>query len=213
MSEKVPEFFVVLGPDHAGKSTALEFISASHACHVITPDCGRHTSERALISRLRQDIISEVGAALGITYSADFLTALSQAIVVHMRDQIMRPENDGPVLVDSYYYKILAKCRLAGADGHPMFTWWRTFPQPRRVFYLDIEPRAAWDRAGQGAGIHGLECDGGKVDEAAFNRYQRDLGKLMRDEISHLPVTVIDQRSSVSQTTQAIMEVIADERG
>ncbi len=210
----MPEFFVVLGSDHAGKSTALEFLSQSFPCDVITPDCGQLTPERALISRLRQDIISEVGTALGITYSADFLTALSQAIVVHLRDQIVRTRHDRPVLVDSYYYKILAKCRLAGAGDHPMFTWWRTFPQPRRVVYLDIDPRTAWNRAGRGAGIHHLECHGEQVDEAAFDRYQRDLAKLMRDEIGHLPVTVIDQQhSSVSRTAQAIMEVVADDRG
>ncbi|WP_406513189.1 hypothetical protein OG851_33745 [Streptomyces sp. NBC_00161] len=212
MSKEVPPFFVVLGPDHAGKSTALEYISADRACNVITPDCGRDTSERALISRLRQDIISEVGTALGISYSADFLTALSQAIVVHLRDQVARARDGRPVLVDSYYYKMLAKCRLAGAGDHPMFSWWRTFPRPRHVFYLDIEPGEAWNRAGGGAEIHSLECHDGQVDEASFERYQRDLAKLMRDEISHLPVTVIDQReSSVTRTAQAIMEVITDE--
>lgn len=69
-----------------------------------------------------------------------------------------------------------------------------------------MEPRR-W-----GAEIHSLECHDGQVDEASFERYQRDLAKLMRDEISHLPVTVIDQReSSVTRTAQAIMEVITDE--
>ena len=213
MSKEVPDFFVVLGPDHAGKSTALEFLSAGFPCHVITPDCDQLTPERALLSRLRQDIITEVGTALGVTYSADFLTALAQAIVVHLRDQIVRTRGDRPVLVDSYYYKTLAKCRLAGAGDHPMFTWWRT-SQPRRVVYLDIDPRTAWSRADHGAGIHRLECHGNQVDEAAFDSYQRDLAKLMRDEIGHLPVTVIDQQcSSVPQTAKTIMEVIADERG
>ena len=64
--------------------------------------------------------------------------------MIHLRDRLAHVRDGRPVVVDSYCYKILARCRLAGVGDNPMFDWWRTFPQPTRVRYLDIPPEKAW---------------------------------------------------------------------
>lgn len=48
--------------------------------------------------------------------------------VLHLRDQVSARNTETPALVDSYYHKVLAKCRLAGLEDNPMLGWWRSFP-------------------------------------------------------------------------------------
>ncbi|MFF5638738.1 hypothetical protein [Streptomyces sp. NPDC012825] len=206
-----PGFCVVSGPDHAGKSSALrELISGGLAMPVVSVDKAHLGPGHRLLTRLHRAIVTDVGTALGQAYSPDFLTALSQTLVVYMRDRIQRMGNS-PVLVDSYYYKTLAKCRIAGAGENPMFDWWRSFPQPRRVIYLDVDPATAWQRAQREGTAHHLECYGNNIGRDGFQTYQRDLGKLIREEIAHLPVTTIGEQRSAADTAKAIREVLDDE--
>ena len=194
-------FAVVLGPDFAGKSSAL---AALRGCRVVSTDRRFVAARHEAVSRLR----GVVGRLDG-EYSPDFLAALLQTAVVHLRDEVLRA--DEPLVVDSYYYKILAKCRLAGVQDNPMFDWWRTFPQPARVIYLTVSPDTAWRRSGAGAKLNPLEHHGEHPTRAGFERYQRDLAKLMWEEIRDLPVTVLDERDSSAATAQAIREVLDDE--
>ncbi|MEJ8642015.1 hypothetical protein WKI68_12145 [Streptomyces sp. MS1.HAVA.3] len=115
--------------------------------------------------------------------------------------------------MDSYYYKLLAKCRLAGAGDNPMFDWWRSFPQPRRVVYLEVSPETAWRRSREGARLNRLEHYGDVPDRDAFERYQGDLRKTMREEIRDLPVTVIEEHRDPARTAAEIRKVLAHELG
>jgi thymidylate kinase len=206
--ESAPNFCVLLGPDHAGKSTAVAELAASgFPCHVVSADDDHLTGEHAFVSRLRHGIIADVGAGLGRAYSADFLVSVAQAVVVHLRDQVRRAGTDRPVLVDSYYYKALAKCRLAVGGEHPLFRWWRAFPSPRRVVYLDVDPETAWQRGAGSGGAHRLECSG-SVGRSQFLTYQRDLAKVMREEIGALPVVVVDEQAGPRRTAAVIREVL-----
>ncbi|MGW4891331.1 hypothetical protein ACWEQL_03530 [Kitasatospora sp. NPDC004240] len=205
-----PDFCVVSGPDHAGKSSALrELASGGLQLPIVSVDRAHLGPGHLLLERLHGAIVADVGTALGQAYSADFLTALSQTLVIHMRDRIQRMGGQ-PILVDSYYYKTLAKCRMAGAEN-PMLDWWRSFPQPRRVIYLNVDPAIAWDRARRESSAHPLECYGNSVGREGFETYQRDLGKLIREETAHLPVTVIGEQKSAVHTARAIREVLDDE--
>ncbi|NEB74588.1 hypothetical protein G3I40_04975 [Streptomyces sp. SID14478] len=209
-----PPFCVLLGPDHAGKSTALGHLGrTAPAWRRVSVDTDCLAPEHALIGRLRRAVVEDV-ADRPDAWSPEFLTALVQTAVVHLRDQLLRDDGTRrPAVVDSYYYKFLAKCRLAGAPDTGPLAWWRTFPQPRRVIYLDVSPETAWRRAGRGAGLNALEYYGPYPDREGFDRYQHDLAKVMREEIRSLPVTVIEEHHSPQETADAIREVLAHELG
>ncbi|MFI9272610.1 hypothetical protein ACIGXM_18050 [Kitasatospora sp. NPDC052896] len=146
--------------------------------------------------------------ALGRDYSAEFLAGLLQTAVLHLRDLVLRAGPGDPVLVDSYYYKILAKCRLSGVPDNPMFDWWRSFPQLRRVLFLEVAPETAWQRSGRGAAVNPLEHYGQQVDQPSFETYQADLRELLWEEIQQLPVTVIEPGGDVARTARRVREAM-----
>lgn len=209
---QVPPFCVLLGPDHAGKSTALGRLRrTAPKWRQLSVDDTHLAPEHTLIGRLRRDVVKDV-APRPDAWSAEFLATLVQTAVVHLRDQLLRDAGPGePVVVDSYYYKFLAKCRLAGAPDGPLFAWWRTFPQPRRVIYLDVPPETTWRRSGRGADLNLLEYYGARPEWDGFRRYQTDLAKIMRDEIQSLPVTVVGTHDRPEDTAAAIREVLTHE--
>jgi len=208
------QFHVLLGPDQAGKSTALTALRArAPRVRVLSVDNRFLSPGHELIGRLRGHLMTDVLPGLGTAYSTDFLAALLQTAVLHLRDQLATADGTGPVLLDSYYYKILAKCRLAGVDdNNPMLSWWRTFPQPVGVFYLDVPPETAWLRGSTGSGPNPLEYHGDQPTREGFVSYQEQLGKLMLDEVSGLPVRVIDGTGPVVDTVRILREELADDR-
>jgi thymidylate kinase len=201
-------FQVLLGPDGAGKSSALAQVRASLPhWRAVSTDDEFLGAEHALIGRLRRHVVRDVLPGLGGAYSAEFLASLLQTAVVHLRDEVLRAAGT-PLLMDSYYYKILAKCRLAGIDENPMYEWWRSFPQPARVIYLDVAPETAWRRSGHGARLNPLEHFGDHPGRPGFERYQKGLKKLMLEEVGHLPVTVITEQPDAARTAAAVAEVL-----
>jgi thymidylate kinase len=202
-------FCVLLGPDGAGKSSVMRHLAELlPEWRLVSTDSAFIAPEHTLITRLRRDLQDHLLPGLGTAYSADFLASVLQTAVVHLRDQVHGRDPQVPVLVDSYYYKILAKCRMAGIQDTPMYDWWRTFPRPDRVVYLDVPPSAAWRRRGGGAGLNSLEYDGDDGDLAGFERYQTDLRKLMLEEVRDLPVTELPQQPSVERAAEAVREVL-----
>ncbi|BFV55541.1 hypothetical protein KCMC57_up06450 [Kitasatospora sp. CMC57] len=205
-------FCVLVGPDYAGKSSALSRLRRSDLpWRILSVDDDQLAPEHALLARLRRDVVREVAGRAG-AWSPDFLATMLQTAAVHLRDRLAE-QPATPTVVDSYYYKLLAKARLAGADGSALLGWWRTFPQPRRVLYLDVAPEVAWQRSGAGAALNRLEHYGELPNWDGFRRYQNDLAKTMHDEISHLPVTVVQQQDDPDLTAESIRKVLEDELG
>ena len=207
----IPEFVVLLGGDYAGKSCAIARLAAAPGTwRFVSVDTDFLAAQYALLARLRREVITDV-VALDRWYSTDFLMTMLQTAVIHLRDRIIDHTHRTPLIVDSYYYKILAKCRLAGiVNDHPMLQWWRSFPQPRRVVYLERSLDSAWQRCSYGAALNRLEHYGAEPTRAAFDRYQADLDQTMRDEIKGIPVSVIDE-TTPDQTVRAIREIINNE--
>ncbi|HEU5111365.1 MAG TPA: hypothetical protein VFT95_22720, partial [Micromonosporaceae bacterium] len=206
-------FVVLLGPDYAGKSATMARLAAAPSpWELVSVDDGFVDRGHALISRLRRDLVADVLPSLGSRYSPDFLVGLLQMAVLHLRDRVSAGASTGPLLVDSYYYKILAKCRLAGVPDNPMFAWWRSFPQPRRVVYLDVAPDVAWRRSRNGSAVNRLEHYGERPDRSAFEAFQRDLRPLLLEEIGRVPVSVVAEQDSVAGTARAVREVLSREQ-
>ncbi|MEU1779074.1 hypothetical protein ABZ545_06220 [Streptomyces abikoensis] len=203
-------FYVLLGPDGAGKSSVMAEVAARlPGWRTLSTDDTFVSPGHELVTRLRREVVQEVLPGLGTSYSADFLASLLQTAVVYLRDSLQRLEGDAPLLMDSYYYKILAKCRLAGLQDNPMYAWWRSFPQPRAVVYVDVSPASAWRRSDNGARLNPLEYFGERPEWLGFETYQRNLRKLMLEEVRELPVTIIEEQRSVALTADAVVEVIA----
>ncbi|MEU0797941.1 hypothetical protein ABZ342_48415 [Amycolatopsis sp. NPDC005961] len=205
------EFFVVAGQDFAGKSSALARLRGDpRHWQVISTDSAFLGARHQLVSDLRRGV-GEVLPRLGSAYTPEFLAALLQTAVVHLRDELDRADPERPVIVDSYYYKIIAKCRLAGLSGNPMFDWWRSFPQPRRVVLVEVSAESAWRRCAAGTRLNSLEHYGDRPSRDGFERYQRDLLKLMLQEIGDCPMTVVEEQPTPDSTARAIREALADE--
>ncbi len=211
--DSVPRFFVLLGPDYAGKSSVLTELRRSAApWRLVSLDETFLAPEHALIARLRRDVVQDV-APHETRWSPDFLAAMVHTAVVHLRDQLLNGDPRIPAVVDSYYYKFLAKCRLAGVPDDPLLTWWRSFPRPGRVIYLDVTPESAWTRSREGADLNPLEHYGPLPGPYGFKRYQTDLDRLVREEIRDLPMTVLTEQSDAARTAATVRELITNELG
>src|SRR5258705_9150261 len=103
----------VIGADHVGKSALLRELRArghqvvSCGDTLLDPSHGvlavlREAWERAMVS--------------GCNGSRERVLADLQIPMLRLRDEIARRRRIGRVLVDSYIYKVLAKCRLRGLD-------------------------------------------------------------------------------------------------
>lgn len=207
----IPQFFVLLGPDYAGKSSVLaELRRMATPWRLVSLDDTFLAPEHALIGRLRRDVVKDV-APHETRWSLDFLAAMVNTAVVHLRDQLMNGDPLTPAVVDSYYYKFLAKCRLAGVPDEPLLTWWRSFPRPGRVIYLDVTPESAWRRSHDGAEVNCLEHYGPQPEPYGFKRYQTDLDRLVREEIRDLPVTVLAEQTDAARTAATVRELITHE--
>ncbi|TDC52889.1 hypothetical protein E1258_24820 [Micromonospora sp. KC207] len=208
-AEKAAERFVVLlGPDYAGKSSVMSALSTSSPWEVVSVDDDKLSAEHLLVSRMRHQLVSDVLPALGTAYSAEFMVGMLQLAVLHLRDRVVAARGR-PLVIDSYYYKILAKCRLALGTDNPMFRWWRTFPQPEAVVYLDVSAGTAWQRSGFGARANRLEHYGADAAWPTFATYQGDLRKVMLDEVSHLPVRTVDEGGDLPATVRRVREELA----
>lgn len=204
------EFAVLLGADFAGKSSVMkELARLDKTTQYVSTDDSFVGPGDELISRLRRAALDEVLPSVGRRYSADFFASLLQTAVVHLRDRVCAVPAHRPALVDSYYYKILAKCRLAGVDDHPMFSWWRSFPQPSRVLYLDVTAETAWRRSLGRGEVNRWEHYGDRSTRLTFHRFHGDLRTALLDEIRGLPVTVIGEQPDVPRAAHAVRTALA----
>ncbi|MET9385224.1 hypothetical protein ABZY09_30175 [Streptomyces sp. NPDC002928] len=184
-------FWTLLGPDFSGKSTVLTRLHIDHGWHVVSYD-DRYLESFPLIRQLRESWVDEAFVGSGRQYSPELVLAALHPIVLHLRDELARAAGRERVIVDSYYYKLLAKCTLLGLEDSELFAYWRAFPQPQGVLYLDVASDVAWARSGGGSRLNPFEYFGAEPTEPGFTRLQDELRGALLKEVSEMPLTVID---------------------
>ncbi|MHC4055215.1 hypothetical protein [Bradyrhizobium sp. 25ACV] len=203
-----PDFYVLLGPDYAGKSTLFRALSARASVHLVSYDDGPGSGQPSFAGSFRQAFAAVSSSMASGAMSPEFILSLFHAYVVFVRDQIASAKATKPVVVDSYYYKILAKCVLAGIPNEQVFALWRALPQPSRVFYLDVDSEVAWQRCEHGGLLNGFEYYGTSPTRPGFVRFQQDLRTVMLQEAATSKIEIIDQDGSLDDLIGDIEEVI-----
>ncbi|MEU7650197.1 hypothetical protein [Streptomyces huasconensis] len=201
------DFWVLLGTDYCGKSSVLADLTA-RAGHVEAVSY----DPQLLIGDYR--VIAGLPAALGKAYaggqSRAYVMALLNIAVAYLHDRVVTAPPGRTPLVDSYYYKILVKCRLLGLDDGPWLPYWRSLPRPAGVVFLDVSPATAWQRSGAGAGLNPLEHYSPVADEDSFTRFQRDLRAGLLDEVSGLRVEHVPTVPDVTATVDHVLRTMKD---
>ncbi|MFC0105754.1 hypothetical protein [Kibdelosporangium aridum] len=203
----VPDFSVVLGADYAGKSSVLSML-AGRSWRCVSYDESLLPAGHNLINELRDGVTPAALRLVGSVYSRDFALTVLQTAVVYLRDQVLRAQPGDIVVVDSFYYKILAKCRLTGLVNEDLFRWWRSFPQPSEIVYLDVDPSVAWSRSGDGLRLNRFEHYGDEPTWRGFRRFQLDLRDVMFEEIHGIRTTVLEQQPDIAATAAAVKAVM-----
>jgi thymidylate kinase len=143
------------------------------------------------------------------------MLSLLQPIVMYLREQIMTAQSASCIVVDGYYYKILAKCRLLGLVDEEIFAAWRRFPQPTLVIYLDADPETTWRRA-EGSLLNPFEYYGSRPSREGFQHFQRDLATALLGEVESVPVRVVrgnaGPRSALDEIEILIRNGMSNER-
>jgi thymidylate kinase len=202
-------FWTLLGPDFAGKSTALARLQAVHGWRIVSHD-DRFLADYPLVAKLRGCWVDDALVWAGKRYTAELVMSVMHSVILHQRDELGRQTGPGPVIVDSYYYKVLAACSLLGVGHEPTFDYWRTFPRPQGVVYLDVPPEVAWRRARWGAKVSAFEHYGKAVSREGFVRMQTDLRASMLAEVEELPLTVIDGTAAPDAVLARIMSAVGE---
>lgn len=204
-------FWTLLGPDFAGKSTALARLRDEHGWQVVSHD-DRFLSDYPLVAKLRSCWIDDALVWTGKRYTAELVLSVMHSVILHQRDELDRRTGPGPVIIDSFFYKVLAACSLLGVCHQPTFDYWRSFRRPAGVLYLDVPAEVSWQRAGRGAQVSAFEHYGAVVSRDGFLRMQNDLRTRMLAEIKGLPVTIVDGTAAPEAVLAKIRSAVGEAR-
>jgi thymidylate kinase len=202
-------FWTLLGPDFAGKSTALARLRDEHGWQVVSHD-DRFLQDYPLVAKLRGCWIDDALVWAGSRYTAELVIAAMHPVILHQRDELARQCGPGPVIIDSFFYKVLAACALLGVSHPPTFDYWRSFPQPEGVVYLDVPAEVTWERAGRGRAASAFEHYGKSVSRDGFVRMQTDLRARMLAEVRGLPLTIVDGTASPDTVLAKIVSAVGE---
>jgi thymidylate kinase len=204
-------FWTLLGPDFAGKSTVLARLRDEHGWQVVSHD-DYFLDGYPLVAKLRHLWISDALVWTGKRYTAEFVLSVLHSVMLHLRDELGRQTGPGPVIIDSFFYKVLAACSLLGVSHEPTFDHWRSFPRPEGVVYLDVPPEVTWERAGRGALASAFEHYGEAVSRDGFVRMQSDMRTRMLAEVKDLPLTIVDGTAHPDVVLAEIVSAVRETR-
>jgi thymidylate kinase len=207
--------YVLLGPDYAGKTSAMTGLAQRLEGHFVSHDDAFLGENASLICCLKREFLRRLDGRVGGHHSQALMLSLLQPIVMYLREQIMTAQSASCIVVDGYYYKILAKCLLLGLVDEEIFASWRRFPRPMLVIYLDADPETTWQRA-EGRLLNPFEYYGSLPSREGFQHFQRDLATALLREVDNVPVRVVrgdtGRRSALDEIEILIRNGMSNER-
>jgi thymidylate kinase len=185
------QFWTVLAGDYSGKAEVFQALRRDTGWPVISCD-DPYVDGHPVVRWLRKFAFFEAYSRVGQPYSAELAFSLLTPIALYLRDEVIRAAANGPAIVDSYYYALLAKGVITGIADERTCAAWRSLlqPVPQGVVFLDVDPEVAWNRA-RGA-VNPFEYYGAEPTWEGFAKFQQDLRSVLLDQIKGLPAVVID---------------------
>jgi thymidylate kinase len=198
-------FFVLIGGDGAGKSTALGELSQRAEIEVVSLESLAASSRYDFVATARRVLFDKVLAG---KYTDQLKLSCLHLTVMCLHDAVSRARLERPVLVDGYYYKLLAKAMVFGFADPALVAAWRALPRPTRVVHLAIDPERAFDRIGRAEKINALEHAGDVPSREAFVRFQRRMITCMLDEVSGIELVEVPAAIPAGEVAARIAEAI-----
>ncbi len=203
------KLFVLLGSDFSGKTTLLNKIKLSGNPIV----CGG--PEEILASDSTGTLMHLMGLFnkhvqnADSSFSQDFILTSFQMYLVGMKNWIEQQPRGSCVLIDSYFYKVLAKCRIKNWKEDHIFEYWRSFEKPETVFWLNTPVTILWQRVSQQKSINKLESFSYNTkNEQAFQSFQELLRQKIKEEVTGIPLVEVIHGQSLDEQVQFISKYI-----
>jgi thymidylate kinase len=197
---------VLTGTDYAGKSSLLHGLSEELPSWTIVSYDDEFVPPRyEFIRRLKGDLVRTIFPG---GYSADMLLGWLHVTQVYLRDACAEARERGPVLVDSYFYKLLSKCVLRGLGEHAVVRSWRSFAPPEGVILLELPREELTRRVGDLSRLNAFEHHGRTPTLDGFLSFQEDLQRQLAREVEGIPVTRLDAALPPDVLRSAVRSVV-----
>jgi thymidylate kinase len=208
--EPLHPWAVLVGPDCVGKSSVLREL-ATRGRSVVSYDDDMLESRYAVLSQLRRALDTALQG--GVEYSADFLIAGLSLVTFYLRDEMQRRRHGASVLVDSYHYKVAAKCRIFGLDRGRTNLPWQNFPQPDLVIMLRTEDEVLWARASRRTWLNRFEHHGRCPERESFVSLQRELVASLRELARGVPLVEVDAGAPLAEVCDRVEDALRGVKG
>ncbi|MDQ1817121.1 hypothetical protein RBA41_27825 [Massilia sp. CCM 9210] len=191
-------FFCLLGGDGSGKSTLLDAL-AIRCPDIVTVNWKQLSSVTLLPELLPGLSPHDTLRCLGPRSRAAQFCYLA-ALEYEMMIEPALAEGK-TVVVDSYWYKFVAKMEVLEMAAPFLEPLCQTLPRPGHIVYLDTPVALALERKSD---INFFECNG---DVANFMPFQRAIRETMLEYVAAIPLTRIDGRLSARDMLAQAMDV------
>jgi thymidylate kinase len=177
-------FIVLVGIDGSGKTTLLDAMSRA----------GVHTTSW---HDLRAHDVPAMLAPDAPTAVKSRLTPLARSMfigghLVAQYEYLVRPtlEQGTDVVLDSYYYKLLAKERQLGLAHPSLEALCDELPRPDALILIDTPPETSWSRKKDA--LSSYEYFGPVPSEASYLRFQRGIAEALHTAALSMPSVLLD---------------------
>jgi len=132
--------------------------------------------------------------------------------LVAQYEYLVRPsiESGTTTLLDSYYYKLLAKERLLGFAHPSLEMLCAELPQPDHVIYISVDPEESLRRK---RGVISPYEHFPSTGPSSYVEFQRALGAAMLASLEHIPHVVLDGSLARAELTKLAMISIRELSG
>lgn len=179
------KFLSVVGIDGSGKSTLLRRVAQTHRSIRLL-----HWQEFEAVTRIQEQLGAPAATAPEVLHllGPHSRAGLLSYIASLEYELVIEPTvaAGSSVIVDSYWYKFVAKMLVAGAAAPTLLPACQALPPPDGVFFLEIDPERAYLRKEH---VNFFEANGPREEFPAF---QRGVQAEMLRLLSNVPVTVVD---------------------